>query len=86
VYERAADPAEAVNRPLEPKDPHEDLPATDEADATESERPEPHHRLATHVGEPDPTADSDPYAPRTEDDESDRASGTSGLNQGAEAR
>jgi hypothetical protein len=84
IYERAADPAEAVNRPLEPKAPHDPLLAADEPDDENSERPEPHHRLSTPVGEPDPTADSDPYARRTEDDDADRASGTTGSHQGAE--
>jgi hypothetical protein len=77
VHERAADPAEAVNRPLEPK-----TPAADPDRGTQSE--DPHHQLNTPVGEPSPEADSDPYRPSTPDDEADHASGTSGANQGAE--
>ena len=43
-----------------------------------------HHRLNTAVGEPHPEADSDPYREPGEQDEADRASGTSGSGQGAE--
>lgn len=71
VYERAADPAEAADRPLEPK----------------SSPPEHgRHPLNTPVGEPDPTSDSDPYQEDGEDQDSDRASGTRGAHQGAEDR
>jgi hypothetical protein len=91
IYERAPDPAEAVNRPLEPKAPGDELKAEDVPD----ERPpegegdghppqDPHHRLNTRIGEPDPTADSDPYRDRDEQQEDDRASGTTGIGQGAE--
>lgn len=84
VYERAADPAEAVNRPLEPKT----LPAEQAAaEAHEGDGPrDPHHRLNTPVGEPSADADSDPYRLPTEEDEADRASGTSGAHRGAEER
>jgi len=83
-YERAADPAEAADRPLEPKsEPQEfadrDVPA-DRPDA------DPHHALNTPVGEPDPAADSDPYRHPTADDEDDRAGGVRGSGQGAEDR
>lgn len=82
VYERAADPAEAAGRTLEPKSPSHELSATDEP------RPEPdqdpHHALNTPVGETDPAADSDPYRRPTAEDEADRASGTRGDGQGAE--
>jgi hypothetical protein len=85
VYEHAPDPAEAANRPLEPKAPGDPLLERDESANFEATRqPEPHHRLATSVGEPDETADSDPYRRATEDDEADRASGTTGAGQGAE--
>jgi hypothetical protein len=49
-HQRPADPVEESDRPLEDKAP----------DAPEPER-DPHHRLNRPVGEPDPTADSDPY-------------------------
>src|ERR1700761_4851379 len=83
-YERAADPAEAADRPLEPKsEPHEfadrDVPAV-HADA------DPHHVLNTPAGEPDPDADSDPYRQPTADDEDEHASGVRGTGQGAEDR
>lgn len=85
-YERAADPAEAADRPLEPKsEPREfaerDVPA-DESRLGE----DPHHALNTPVGEPDPAADSDPYRRPTPDDEDDRAGGVRGAGQGAEDR
>jgi hypothetical protein len=79
VYERAPDPAEAVNRPLEPK-------TSPEPPGAQEEARDPHHRLNTRVGEPDPAADSDPYRRPTPDDEADRASGTSGAHPGAEGR
>jgi hypothetical protein len=85
VYERAADPAEAVNRPLESKTLPAQL-ADAESRRHDDEPPDPHHRLNTPVGEPDPAADSDPYRPSTPDDEADRASGTTGSNAGAEGR
>jgi hypothetical protein len=89
VYERAADAAEAANRPLEPKSSDGDLAARDEpAPNAAVPGPDPHHALSNPVGEPDPTADSDPYEPTSGDQESesDRASGTRGANQGAEDR
>jgi hypothetical protein len=83
LYERASDPAEAVDRPLEPKAPPEELNATDEPDGRAPE--DPHHRLNTRVGAPDPTADSDPYREYDEEDEADRASGTRGSGERGEA-
>jgi hypothetical protein len=86
VYERAADPAEAANRPLEPKSPHDELLETDgPADPTDREH-DPHHMLNNPVGEPDPDADSDPYRAATAEDDDDHASGTRGSGQGAEDR
>jgi hypothetical protein len=52
VHERPADPAEAADRPLERKESDDVRPHREE---------EPHHQLNHPVGEPDPTADSDPY-------------------------
>ena len=83
IYERAADPAEAVNRPLEPKNPHDKLKPTDTPDPRPADE-DPHHRLNNPIGEPDPGADSDPYREPVSEDEADRASGTSGAHQGAE--
>jgi hypothetical protein len=82
IHERAADPAEAANRPLEPKASDEPLVSRDEPAPGPSDEPDPHHRLNTPVREPDPAADSDPY--RSGDDESDHASGTRGAGQGSE--
>lgn len=82
IYERASDPAEAANLPLEPKASDEPLTARDDPAPRPTEGPDPHHRLNTAVGEPDPTADSDPY--RADDDDSDHASGVRGSGQGAE--
>lgn len=82
IYERAADPAEAANRPLEPKAPEDELLDRDEPGRLPDE--DPHHRLNTAVGEANPDADSDPYRPPNEQDEADRASGTTGSGQGAE--
>jgi hypothetical protein len=84
IYERAADPAEAADRPLEPKSSGEELHATDEPVTTSGPEQDPHHALNTPVGEPDPEADSDPYRRSTEDDEQDHASGVRGSGQGAE--
>ncbi len=64
--ERPHDEAEAAGRPLERKerdeaDPgpvHE--PGAGEPRAAETDR-DPHHQLNNPVGEPDDTADSDPY-------------------------
>ena len=52
--ERPPDPAEAADRPLERKDHDAPEPWPDEAH-------DPHHGLNHPVGEPDDTADSDPY-------------------------
>jgi hypothetical protein len=81
IYERAADPAEAADRPLEPKSSSEELLERDEPRPTPEE---PHHRLNTPAGTPDPEADSDPYRPRSPDDEADHASGIRGSGEGAE--
>lgn len=86
IYERAADPAEAADRPLEPKSSPERLSATDEPGAQSPSDADPHHALNNPVGEPDPAADSDPYRPASPDDEDDRASGVRGSGQGAEDR
>lgn len=86
IYERAADPAEAANLPLEPKWEPRELAAEDVPEDQPRLRENPHHVLNTPVGEPDPTADSDPYRPATEDDEDDRAGGVRGTGQGAEGR
>jgi hypothetical protein len=79
IYERASDPAEAVNRPLEPKAPAHHLNETDEPQPDQPA--DPHDRLNTPVGEPDPDADSDPYQAYDPEDEADRASGTRGSGQ-----
>jgi hypothetical protein len=50
--ERPPDPAEAADRPLERKDRPSEPPDPDR---------DPHHVLNRPVGEPDETADSDPY-------------------------
>ena len=84
IHERAADPAEAADRPLEPKSSDEELLARDEP-RPEPDR-DPHHALNNPVGEPDPDADSDPYRRPSADDEADRASGVRGSGQGAEKR
>src|SRR5579875_3580694 len=88
VYERASDPAEAVDRPLEPKATGEPLNLRDEPDPglEQGQREDPHHRLNTPVGEPRADADSDPYRRPAPGDEDDRASGTRGAHPGAEAR
>lgn len=82
VYERAADPAEAADAPLEPKAPNDELIARDEPGQLPDEPP--HHRLNTPIGEVHADADSDPYREPDEQDEADRASGTRGSGQGAE--
>lgn len=82
IHERAADPAEAANRPLEPRAPGDELFDNDETGRPPSG--EAHARLNTPVGELDPAADSDPYRISSEQDDSDRASGTTGSGQGAE--
>ncbi len=86
IYERASDPAEAVNRPLEPKSGSHELSSTDEPDESQASDVDPHHVLNTPVGEVDPIADSDPYRAPTEEDEQDRASGARGSGEGAEDR
>ena len=83
VHERAADPAETADRPLEPRSTREPLHATD---TPHPQQEDPHHRLNTPVGELDPSADSDPYRTETPEDDSDRASGVTGEGQGAEDR
>ena len=83
VYERAADAAEAADRPLEPKwRPHR-LARSDQPGEL-SQPDDPHHALNTPVGEADPTADSDPYREPSEDDSDQWASGTRGDGQGSE--
>ena len=82
-HERAADPADTANRPLEPRSSDEPL---HEADVPHPDDSDPHHRLNTHIGEIDETTDSDPYHFETTEDESDRASGIRGAGQGAEKR
>jgi hypothetical protein len=84
VYERAADPAEAADRPLEPKSSAEELAERDEPRPASDQ--EPHHRLNAPIGTPDPEADSDPYRPPSPDDEADHASGVRGSGEGAENR
>jgi hypothetical protein len=84
IHERPADPAEAADRPLEPRSSEEPLADADEPRPDTNE--DPHHSLNTHVGEVDPTADSDPYRPETPEDDADRASGTRESGQGAEDR
>jgi hypothetical protein len=81
VHERAPEPADAANRPLEPKSPHEPLLQDDQPHPRDDD---PHRRLNTPVGEPDPTADSDPYRPQTDEDDLDRASGVRSSGQGSE--
>jgi hypothetical protein len=83
VYERAADAAEAADRPLEPKwRPHRLARADEPGELPQPE--EPHHALNTPVGDVDPTADSDPYREPSEDDSDQWASGTRGEGQGSE--
>jgi hypothetical protein len=84
IYERAADPAEAADRPLEPKSSSKALLKRDEPGPTPGQ--EPHHQLNTPVGDPDPEADSDPYRKPSPDDEADHASGIRGSGEGAEDR
>lgn len=55
-------------------------PRDEPADSRRDE-PDPHHRLNTPVGDPDPAADSDPYRPESEDEEADHASGVRGTGQ-----
>lgn len=81
IYERASDPAEAANRPLEPKSSDEPLAPRDEPACEPTDQHDPHHRLNNPVTNPDPAADSDPY--RQDDDESDHASGVRGSGREA---
>lgn len=84
-YERAADPAEAADRPLEPKAPPTELSSSDDPEGVPvPDNDDPHHALNTPVGEPHPEADSDPYREPTPDDDADHASGVRGWGQGAE--
>ena len=83
-YERAADPAEAADRPLEPKSSPHELADRDEPGHQPGEGDDPHHALNTHVGDLDPEADSDPYRTPTPDDEADHASGTREAGQGVD--
>ena len=82
-HERAADPADTADRPLEPRSSNEPL---HEADVPHPDDSDPHHRLNTHVGEIDETTDSDPYRTETPEDDGDRASGIRGAGEGAEDR
>lgn len=84
LHERSPDPAEAANRPLEPKASDEPLAPRDEPAPGPPDEPDPHHRLNTQVGEPDPTSDSDPYRQPHSGDDADHASGVRGSGQGAE--
>jgi len=84
VYERAADPAEAADRPLEPRSGPHVFPERDIPEDQPPQDPDPHHALNTHVGEPDPTADSDPYRAETPDDDDEHASGVRGSGQGSD--
>ena len=86
IYERASDPAEAADRPLEPKSSHEPLSRTDTPESLPGAPADPHHALNTPVGEPDPDADSDPYRAATDEDDQDRASGVRGSGQRADDR
>lgn len=87
IYERAADPAEAADRPLEPKSEPRELAAEDVPQDQPRLDEDPHHPLNNPVGEPDPTADSDPYRPREEDEEDEDSAGSvRGSGQGAEER
>jgi hypothetical protein len=62
IHERAPDPAEGADRPLERKEA-KDVHWPDEPPK------DPHHGLNQPVGEPDPTADSDPYAEEAAEEE-----------------
>jgi hypothetical protein len=55
-HQRDPDPQEGANRPLEPKD----RPPVEDRDR------DPHARLNTPIGEPDPTSDTDPYQEASE--------------------
>ncbi len=86
IYERAADPAETADRPLEAKSGHEELSTSDDPGGQPRTDEDPHHTLNNPVGEPDPSADSDPYGEPSGEDEQDRASGARDSGQGAEDR
>ena len=79
-YERAADPADTADRPLEPRSSNEPLHDADVPHPGESDE-NPHHRLNTHVGDVDPTTDSDPYRAESPEDDDDRASGVRGEGE-----
>jgi hypothetical protein len=85
-YERAADPAEAADRPLEPKSEPREFADRDRPEDESRRDEDPHHALNTPVGEPDPAADSDPYRRPTPDDDDEHANGVRGAGQGAEDR
>lgn len=78
VHERAADPADTADRPLEPRSSPEQLHETDTPHQSDED---PHHRLNTRVGEVDPTTDSDPYRRERPEDDADRASGVRGEGE-----
>ncbi|HLI58171.1 MAG TPA: hypothetical protein VKV21_00760 [Solirubrobacteraceae bacterium] len=78
LHERAADPADTADRPLEPRSSDEELHATDTPHPQDAD---PHHRLNTPVGEVDPTTDSDPYRAERPEDDADRASGVRGEGE-----
>jgi len=64
AHERPADPAEAADRPLEPKssDGQVSEGGTEPGAGPSGPRPDPpHHDLDNPAEDPDPTADSDPY-------------------------
>ncbi len=86
INERAADPAETADGPLQAKSAHGELSSSDEPGGQPPAARDPHHVLNNPVGEPDPIADSDPYGASTDEDEQDRASGARGSGQGAEDR
>lgn len=81
VYERAADPAEAADRPLEPKSSPLPPASRDQPGPEARGEVDPHHSLNTPIGEVDPDADSDPYRSPSDDDDADRASGVRGSGQ-----
>ena len=83
VHERAPDPTETADRPLEPRSGQEPL---HESDTPHEQAENPHHALNTPVGDVDPTADSDPYRAETPEDDDEHASGAPGEGQGAEDR
>jgi hypothetical protein len=78
LHERAADPADTADRPLEPRSGDEQLHETDTPHAQDDD---PHHRLNTPVGEVDPISDSDPYRAARPEDDADSASGIRGEGE-----